>query len=82
MLIAIMFVIVFTKRWNVALVGVGHLGAALLAYEVFKKHGFDIIAGLDVDKSKVGRKFHEVAIRDMSELKEVISEKGDVSFTK
>ena len=64
------------RVWNVALVGVGHLGTALLAHERFKKHGFDIIAGFDVDKSKVGLKFHGMEIKDMSELKEVISEKG------
>jgi len=63
------------RRWNVALVGVGHLGTALLAHERFKKHGFDIIAGFDVDKSKVGQKFHGVEIKDISELGKNISEK-------
>ena len=63
------------RRWNIALVGVGHLGTALLAHERFKRHGFDIIVGFDVDKSKVGRKFYEVEIKDMSELKEAITEK-------
>ncbi len=63
------------RRWNVALIGVGHLGTALLVHERFKKHGFDIIVGFDVDKSKVGRKFHGVEIKDVSELKEVMSEK-------
>ena len=36
------------------LVGVGHLGAALLGYEGFKEYGFNIVAGFDVAPDKVG----------------------------
>jgi len=62
-------------RWNVALIGIGNLGTALLSHEGFRRHKFDIIIGFDVDKSKVGKKFNGVEIKDMSELKRAISEK-------
>src|SRR2546426_7735536 len=32
------------RRWRVALVGAGNIGAALLAYRGFAKQGFDVVA--------------------------------------
>ena len=42
---------------NVALVGVGDLGRALLSYRGFEERGFHIAAVFDVDPDKVGRVF-------------------------
>ena len=42
---------------NVALVGVGDLGRALLSYRGFEERGFHIAAAFDVDPDKVGRVF-------------------------
>jgi redox-sensing transcriptional repressor len=39
---------------QVALVGVGNLGSALLGYDGFAKHNFDIVAAFDVSPAKVG----------------------------
>jgi redox-sensing transcriptional repressor len=36
------------------MIGVGHLGAALMNYPNFAEMGLSIVAGFDVDKSKVG----------------------------
>ncbi len=36
------------------LVGVGHLGSALLGYQGFKDYGLNIVAAFDSDKSKIG----------------------------
>ena len=36
------------------LVGVGHLGSALLGYQGFKEYGLNIIAAFDIDKDKIG----------------------------
>ena len=41
---------------NAALIGVGNLGSALLAYGGFKKYGFKIVAAFDQDKKKIGKK--------------------------
>jgi redox-sensing transcriptional repressor len=40
----------------VVLVGVGHLGSALLAYRGFEKESFEIVAGFDVDVKRRRRK--------------------------
>lgn len=45
-----------------ALVGVGHLGSALLAYPGFAMYGLDIVAAFDVDPKKVGRVINGVEI--------------------
>jgi redox-sensing transcriptional repressor len=42
---------------NVALVGVGDLGRALLSYRGFEERGFHIVAAFDLDPDKVGRVF-------------------------
>ena len=40
----------------VVLIGVGHLGSALLAYKGFEKESFEIVAGFDVDVKRKRRK--------------------------
>ena len=51
-----------------ALVGVGNLGLAVLAYPGFAVYGFEVAAAFDVSPQKVGRKVHNVVIEDVSEL--------------
>ncbi len=43
------------KEWEVALVGVGNLGRALLSYQGFKRHGFKISVAFDkvVDEERL-----------------------------
>jgi len=52
-----------------ALVGVGNLGSAVLAYSGFGAYGFDIAAAFDVNPKKIGRKIGSVVIEDVSNLK-------------
>jgi redox-sensing transcriptional repressor len=56
------------RRWRVALVGAGKIGAALMAYEDFRRQGFDIVAVFDTDEAKVGREWNGVVIRPDAEL--------------
>ena len=42
------------RTWNVALIGAGHLGQALISYRGFSSKGFKLIAVFDADKAKVG----------------------------
>lgn len=49
-----------------ALVGVGDLGSALLAYPGFGAYGLDIVAAFDVDPQKIGRTISGVEIEDVS----------------
>ena len=51
-----------------ALIGVGNLGSAILAYPGFKIYGFDVAAAFDIDSKKVGRKVKNITIEDASNL--------------
>jgi redox-sensing transcriptional repressor len=51
-----------------ALVGVGHLGSALLAYPGFHTFGLDIVAAFDAAPEKVGRTLHGVKIEAMDKI--------------
>jgi redox-sensing transcriptional repressor len=46
-----------TQDWPVALVGVGHLGQAIVRYEGFRSKGIRIVALFDSDPTKVGEEF-------------------------
>ena len=62
------------RTWNVALVGVGNLGSALLAYPGFRECGFKIVAVFDNDLRKIGKKWQDVILRDISEIREQVKE--------
>lgn len=63
------------KTWNVALVGAGNLGSALLAYPGFRERGFKIVAVFDNDLRKIGKKWEDVILHDISEIAEKVKEK-------
>lgn len=63
------------RPWNVALVGVGNLGSALLAYPGFKTSGFHIVAAFDNDLLKIGKTWENVKIEDVARIPEVVKEK-------
>jgi len=62
------------RTWNVALAGVGNLGSALLAYPGFKERGFKIVAVFDNDLRKIGKKWENIILQDVSEMTEKIRE--------
>jgi len=51
-----------------AVVGVGNLGSALLAFPGFGMYGFEIAAAFDIDKRKIGRKRDGIVIEDVARL--------------
>jgi redox-sensing transcriptional repressor len=52
----------------VVLVGVGHLGSALLAYKGFEKESFEIVAGFDIDVKRRRRKTYSQPILQLDKL--------------
>lgn len=54
------------------IVGVGSLGQAILGYKSFKNHGLNIIAGFDVDESKIGSKIHGIEIYSLDKMPNLI----------
>lgn len=51
-----------------ALVGVGNLGSAIMAYTGFGTYGFQITAAFDNDPAKIGRRMNDVAVESISML--------------
>lgn len=51
-----------------ALVGVGNLGSAILAYPGFGIYGLNIDAAFDVNPKKIGRKIKNITIENVSKL--------------
>ena len=54
-----------------ALVGVGHLGQALMSYGGFEDYGLDIAAAFDRNSELVGRKIHDCEVFPMERLGEI-----------
>ena len=61
------------RTWWIAMVGIGNLGVALLAYPGFKRQGFKIKAAFDNDLSKIGKLWQRVRIQDVEKIPQVIS---------
>ena len=51
------------KKWNVALVGIGNIGHALVDYQEFKKQGFIIKLIMDNDEDKIGTLVGDLEIK-------------------
>lgn len=65
------------QRRNVALVGVGNLGRALLSYRNFSEHGYNFAAAFDADPAKVGTVLPGgIAVHSMEDLPRVTGERN------
>jgi redox-sensing transcriptional repressor len=60
------------RQWNIAIVGVGHMGWALANYANFSSQGFVLQAIFDIDPDKIGRYINEVEIFHIDKIKEII----------
>jgi redox-sensing transcriptional repressor len=63
-----------TKIWNVAVVGAGYLGHALVHYRGFELRGFIIRCLFDIDEQKIGTEMGGLKVLDLGELEENIGE--------
>ncbi len=59
-------------RPNLALIGVGDLGSALLAYDGFRERGFRFVAAFDTDPLKIGTERCGVVISHPSDFHRVL----------
>lgn len=60
------------RTWNVAIVGVGNIGSALIAYKEFSKQGFHIKLAFDNDQRKIGSRHKGIVISDVKEMKTLL----------
>lgn len=56
------------RDWEVALVGLGNLGLALIRYKGFREKGFNISAVFDQDPAKIGRRVEGILVMDTSKI--------------
>jgi len=62
--------------WNVAMVGAGNLGQALLGYRGFGRQNFAIAAAFDADPTKVGQVVQGIRIQPLDELEATVRDRG------
>jgi len=60
------------KTWNVALIGAGNIGRALIDYDQFRQQGFLMKLVLDNDPNKIGNIYHGIEVNDFSNVEEEI----------
>ena len=56
------------RTWNVALVGVGNVGSALVSYKEFPKQGFNIKLLFDNDQRKINKNHKGIKVSDVADL--------------
>lgn len=61
------------RVWNVVLLGVGKLGAALLGYKGFRLQGFRLVAAFDVDAAKIGSLMESVPVYPVDQIPVVVA---------
>ena len=61
----------FNRDHNAVMIGVGSLGAALIADSGLKRYGLDIVAGFDVAPAVIGTTIGSVPIFDMARFAEL-----------
>jgi len=62
------------RLWNVAMVGVGNVGSALVSYKEFAKQGFIIKLLFDNDQRKIGSNHKGIIISDIANMKQLLKE--------
>lgn len=70
-----------TRDWNVAIIGMGRLGQALVDYPYFNNYNFRLSCGFDTDPAKVGQRFGDLQVYGMNELEQRVPElQLDIAF--
>ncbi|OGC82434.1 MAG: redox-sensing transcriptional repressor Rex [candidate division Zixibacteria bacterium RBG_16_43_9] len=62
------------RTWNVAMVGVGNVGSALVSYKEFPRQGFVIKKIFDNDQRKIGKNHKGILVSDVRNLAKELKE--------
>ena len=57
------------RQWSMILIGVGHLGQAILTYDGFQPQGFVIVDAFDADPAVVGQTIGGLVVQPISGLR-------------
>ncbi len=61
---------------RLVIVGAGHLGSAIAAYDGLRARGFAVVAVFDNDPDRVGTRAGDLVVRDISELERTVGEQA------
>jgi redox-sensing transcriptional repressor len=64
------------QEWEVAVIGAGDLGTALLHYKGFSDRGFRIACVFDNSPQKIGKKIGEFVVHPIDDMQKIIQERG------
>ena len=64
------------NHWNIAVIGIGHLGAALANYQNFVSLGFNLVALFDQDPKVIGTVQNHVKVEAIDDLSRIVRERG------
>jgi len=56
------------RTWNVAVIGAGQLGSALISYTGFRDHGLEVVAVFDTDPRKIGKNLGGIIVQPLGDL--------------
>jgi len=65
-------ILALNKKWKLALVGVGKLGSALLAYPGFRREEFQIEVAFDNDPEKIGKILNGVIVQNIEKIPQIL----------
>jgi redox-sensing transcriptional repressor len=63
------------RQWSMILIGVGHLGQAILTYDGFHPQGFIIVDAFDSNPELVGKEIGGVSVHNTDSLKQYLSDR-------
>lgn len=63
------------RQWSMILIGVGHLGQAILTYDGFQPQGFIIIDAFDSNPDLVGKQIGGVTVHHIDRLQSYLAER-------
>ena len=64
------------NHWNIAIIGIGHLGAALANFHNFVTLGFNLVALFDQDPNVIGTTVNHVKVEDIRNLQQIVHERN------
>ncbi|MGZ8769490.1 MAG: redox-sensing transcriptional repressor Rex [Aeromicrobium sp.] len=64
-----------TQDWEVVIVGVGNLGAALSNYQGFSSRGIRVAALVDADEERVGQEFAGIEVSALDDLPKIVEDR-------
>ena len=64
------------NHWNIAVIGIGHLGAALANYQNFVTLGFNLVALFDQDLNVIGATVNHVKVEDIAHMDRIVRERN------